>query len=211
LKHRDIHSSQNSSQSKSHSYTQFLKANMPSYQERIISKANYMLAKCGNNPHKNPHHGIYTGYLKDAPEYPFSITENHGGSTAKGYSLTLTIKTGKRNNLPGIQIIQTYLERRIGHKPSIDELGEFISLFTLRHQRKTTLLSYSTPSKSSINKEELKKIVANANLVAQQALTDVNMKVEEALAAAQKVKDDNTMDADGCQADDDDDWESLCD
>ena len=183
-----------------------------SFENRVISKVNWKIAHCGNLPNKNQHHGLYTGYIKDAPAYPFKYSSEAATSAAQGYNINLAIKTGRKYyNLPGIQAIQTFLQGRIGHKPSIDELAEFISLYTIRHERD------AKAEQDRIYRENLEKAklaAQTAARIAQMVSHMLDSVVESAEAAenqALKLQQERDDLVSSCQADGDDDWESLMD
>lgn len=132
-----------------------------SYEDRVIEKANWKIKHCGTESNKNKHLGLYTSYLdRSPPVYPFTyITENQGGADSKGKTSILIKNNKKTNNLPGINILKDFLRKRIGHTPSFDELGEFISLYTIREYHKKA-------SKQTMLAKKVSQIAAHNALVA---------------------------------------------
>ena len=167
------------------------------YDKRIIDAANNKIHHCGNIPNKNPHHGLYIGYIKTAPEYPFtlSVTQDTSSRDFFGGSVKIKIKTGKKQyNIKGVLSLQEFLQRRICHKPSIDELGEFISLYTIHYQRQKTK-DYSTPVETIFQVEPEKVIEKVIEKEKEKEKETVNLEVN----------------IERGQAVDGEDWESLFD
>ena len=131
------------------------------YQTRIIEKTNLKLNKSSTNLKSYKNQGKYSGYIKDLKQnkYPFYYTII-SSDLSDFHARSIQLKISKQyNNLPGIQDLQTYLKRRISHNPSIDELAEFIALYTIYDYRKT---QSKRKIKAAVKKAVVKKPVVKS-------------------------------------------------
>ena len=181
-----------------------------SYQQRITDKVNFLLKKkgsCTTSIYK--HNGIYSGYLqKYTQPYPFSIA-SHGDSSSIDFhsgSIVLSIKTSNKvNNLPGILEMKRFLRTRLNRDPSIDELGEFLAIFTIQ----THNASVNIKRVDALNASKTASISSMVAAMSVFSLLDeVETEISQAIKRNQEIEKANTII--GGTADDDDDWESLC-
>lgn len=190
-----------------------------SYQKRITTKVNFLLKKkgsCSTSVYK--HHSIYSGYLKKYTQpYPFSISETNSGSIDfHSGSIVLAIKTSNKvNNLPGILALKDFFRKRLNRDPSVDELGEFIAIFTIEHHNATVNIKRV----DALNAARTASIASmNASLSVLSLLdrveTDISQAIKteketkKAIEEIEEIEKSNTII--GGSADGDDDWESLC-
>jgi hypothetical protein len=174
------------------------------YQTRIIEKTNLKLNKSSTNFKSYKNQGKYSGYIKDLKQnkYPFYYTII-SSDLSDFHARSIQLKISKQyNNLPGIQYLQTYLQRRISHKPSIDELAEFIALYTIYDYR-------NTQSKRKIKAASASYQGAKIAIEALEKAQEAMRLASEAVEAAKALVESNTIQ--GCTADSDDDWETLLD
>ena len=118
-----------------------------SYEKRVIESINWKIKHYGSNSKKYKRYGYFKGLLSVSPAYPFKYTV----SNELDNSVLITIKTNKKtNNLQGIIILQKFLLKKLGHTPTIDELSEYISLFTLDNIRQNPVDNnkYKKPPKT---------------------------------------------------------------
>ena len=179
-----------------------------SYEKRITDNVNFLLKKkgsCTTSIYKR--NGIYSGYLKKYTKpYPFGITETTSGSLDfHSGSIVLAIKTtNKVNNLPGILALKEYLRKRLNRVPSMDELGEFIAIYTIQHHTATVNIKRV----DALNASKIASIISmEASMSLLSLIDEVETGISQAIEKKEEEEKANTII--GGSADGDDDWETL--
>ena len=123
-----------------------------SYQNRIITKANFLLGKFMFRSKAYPCASIYRRWMEDLPEYPFAYKEvkmatSATSRTSGGDTIPQIISSKRRSNknFNAVIAFKTFYHSKMHKDPNIDQLGSLIAMATLNHYQHPPVVKEVAP------------------------------------------------------------------
>ena len=114
---------------------------MPSYEQRTLQKANFLLNKFKLAYKRYPNYTSFFKWLESSniTQYPFKydLKQPSASSSSNGGHLTPVISIGqggkksRKRNLAGVLSIKNEVKKLFGKEPTLDQLSTGIALFTI--------------------------------------------------------------------------------